>query len=269
MRSEKNVESKSENAGFESEFTVRRLRDVECFEHIHFNAEVAFVIDGAMIAKTEKQEHLLTRGNGILIMPYKMHNYKTKENVDTIVIEFSPTLIEEFINIYAVSDSVFELSPQIIEYILSIVKSKTKNTLLQKAILYPIIYSVFASNRNDFEQKSSGKIFQDALNYISENYSSEITLNTAAKAIGCSYSYLSRVFAQSTNISFTEYLNRYRILKSITPLKGSDVTVTEIAFECGFSTLRSYNREFKKYLKVTPKEYRRNGFDYFVVESEL
>ena len=79
MRSEKNVESKSENAGFESEFTVRRLRDVECFEHIHFNAEIAFVIDGAMIAKTEKQEHLLTRGNGILIMPYKMHNYKTNQ----------------------------------------------------------------------------------------------------------------------------------------------------------------------------------------------
>ena len=201
----------------------------------------------------------------------------TKKDNNANVIAFSSDvnydkvkrMIEEFINIYAVSDSVFELSPQIIEYILSIVKSKTKNTLLQKAILYPIIYSVFASNRNDFEQKSSGKIFQDALNYISENYSSEITLNTAAKAIGCSYSYLSRVFAQSTNISFTEYLNRYRILKSITPLKGSDVTVTEIAFECGFSTLRSYNREFKKYLKVTPKEYRRNGFDYFVVESEL
>ena len=128
------------------------LRSDDCvmlnvLKHIHFNAEIAFVIDGAMIAKTEKQEHLFpTRGNAILIMPYKMHNYKTKENVDTIIIEFSPTLIEEFINIYAVSDSVFQYILQIIEYILSIVKSKTKNTLLQKAIfLYPIIYSVFAS----------------------------------------------------------------------------------------------------------------------------
>ena len=125
MQADKNINLKSESVGFESEFTVRRLYDVECFEHIHFNAEIAFVIDGAMIAKTEKQEHLLTRGNGILIMPYKMHSYKTKGNVDTIIIEFSPTLIEELINIYSVLDSVFELSPQIIEYILSIVKSKT------------------------------------------------------------------------------------------------------------------------------------------------
>ena len=67
MRSEKNVESKSENAGFESEFTVRRLRDVECFEHIHFNAEVAFVIDGAMIAKTEKQEHSVCGGGCVCV----------------------------------------------------------------------------------------------------------------------------------------------------------------------------------------------------------
>ena len=136
---EQNNNLKHVNINFDFEFRARHLYDVECCEHIHFNAEVAFVIAGSMIARTEKQEHLLRDGTGIFIMPYEMHNYQTKDFVDTIIIEFPSTLIEETIDIYSVSDSVFELSDQLIEYIVSIIKDKTENTLLKKAILYPYI----------------------------------------------------------------------------------------------------------------------------------
>ena len=80
---------------------------------------------------------------------------------------------------------------------------------------------------------------------------------------------MSRVFSENAGIGFREFINRYRIIKSVSYIKRGDLTITQIALECGFDNLRTYNHEFKKYFKITPSEYIKNGYNYYFSEREV
>ncbi|MBQ8689860.1 MAG: helix-turn-helix transcriptional regulator [Clostridia bacterium] len=77
-------------------------------------------------------------------------------------------------------------------------------------------------------------------------------------AIGYNSSYLSRYFKEFTNMTFVSCVNRYRISRACYMLKNSDKTVLECAYECGYKSLRSFNRNFMLYVGVTPTDYRTN-----------
>jgi len=110
----------------------------------------------------------------------------------------------------------------------------------------------------DFEQgHEDPKIVSNAKRYLSQNFDSAVTLESLAKAISVSPAHLSRVFKQSTGIGYLEYLNRHRIEVSKSLLKQKDLRISEIAFQVGFQSLAPFNRTFKKYTGMTPKDYRR------------
>ncbi|MBQ0148586.1 MAG: helix-turn-helix transcriptional regulator, partial [Flavobacteriaceae bacterium] len=61
-------------------------------------------------------------------------------------------------------------------------------------------------------------------------------------------------FKQATQMSFTEYLNRYRIDKACLLLL-EDISVSECSFRCGFNHVPYFNKTFKKYIHQTPSEF--------------
>lgn len=91
---------------------------------------------------------------------------------------------------------------------------------------------------------------------VEENYDKECNLSTVSNALGYNSSYLSRYFAETTKISFLSYVNRYRVSKACYALRNTDKTALECAYECGYGSLRSFNRNFKAIVGMTPREYR-------------
>lgn len=95
--------------------------------------------------------------------------------------------------------------------------------------------------------------------YVKENYKEEIRLSTVAKLANLSTPSFCRLFKLKLNKSFLEYLNEVRISKACKLLLETDLSMSEIAYECGYKTASNFNKLFKKITAVTPKAYKKKA----------
>lgn len=97
-----------------------------------------------------------------------------------------------------------------------------------------------------------------AQEYIEQNYSNpDLSLEEIAESLKIAPNYLSTIFSKNLGIKLFEYVNEYRLEKSIELLLHTDKTVNDISTECGFGSSRNYIRIFKKYKDNTPGAYRK------------
>ena len=109
-------------------------------------------------------------------------------------------------------------------------------------------------NRN---QKNLSEYLSKAVDYMTHNYRSELTLKEVANATFISAFYLSHLFRKEINTTFSDYLCKIRIDKAKGFLKsGSDVRIHEIAEKTGFNDANYFAKTFKKTVGVTPREYK-------------
>ena len=98
---------------------------------------------------------------------------------------------------------------------------------------------------------------QKVLAYVSSHYKEDIKVADIAKMCNVSYSYFSRTFNKMMNTSFNDYLNYIRISEAEKLLITSDLNITEIAMEVGFSTTSYFIKQFKDRKKMSPKRYKK------------
>ena len=105
--------------------------------------------------------------------------------------------------------------------------------------------------------KNLSEYLSKAVDYMTHNYRSEITLKEVANAVFISGFYLSHLFRKEINTTFSDYLCKIRIEKAKGFLKnGGDIRVHEIAEKTGFSDANYFAKTFKKTVGVTPREYK-------------
>lgn len=95
-----------------------------------------------------------------------------------------------------------------------------------------------------------------ARQFISSNYSEDLSLSTVAKAVHMSTFYFCKQFKKATGLSFTNYLGRVRVEKAKEMLLDPHVRISEVAYECGFQSLTHFNRVFRKLVGESPTAYR-------------
>lgn len=96
-----------------------------------------------------------------------------------------------------------------------------------------------------------------ALNIIHKRYnSSELCLGSIANELYVNASYLCKVFKRECGVGLPDYLNQYRITIIKDLLLTSTLSVKQIAYSCGFENYNYFFRIFKKYLGLTPLEFR-------------
>lgn len=100
-------------------------------------------------------------------------------------------------------------------------------------------------------------VIRPALEYIAEHYSECITISRLAAAVHLSESYFMNRFKEYVGLSAIEYISHFRIEKACKELAGTKKSVMEIAFECGFSNLSNFNRQFRRIAGCSPTEYRK------------
>ena len=96
---------------------------------------------------------------------------------------------------------------------------------------------------------------QRTLKYIESHYSESITIATLSGTTGVSTSYLSRIFRQETGMGIHEYVNQYRITKAAVMLRSQ--SISDVAYQCGFSDCSHFISVFKKQFGCTPKAYQK------------
>jgi AraC-like DNA-binding protein len=94
------------------------------------------------------------------------------------------------------------------------------------------------------------------LEYIEQHYSSNITLSSMASVAGMNPKYFCRIFKEVTQQTPMDYVIFYRVEQAAEMLINTDLSVLEIAMECGFNDYSYFIRTFKKLKSATPKQYR-------------
>lgn len=95
-----------------------------------------------------------------------------------------------------------------------------------------------------------------------DNYKQGISLDSLSDILGYSKSYISHAFNLNTQMSLTTFVNWLRISEACDLLGNGTKSITDIAHEVGFGSLRAFNRTFLKYMSQSPSNYRENGLKY-------
>ncbi|ASJ74123.1 AraC family transcriptional regulator [Granulosicoccus antarcticus] len=93
--------------------------------------------------------------------------------------------------------------------------------------------------------------------YIAEHHARDLRLAEVSAISQMSESTFSRFFTKATGCNFSRYLNRLRIAHACELLSKSDEPVTSICHDVGYNNVANFNRHFKDYKSMTPREYRK------------
>ncbi|WP_341301862.1 AraC family transcriptional regulator [Lysinibacillus sp. FSL H8-0500] len=107
-----------------------------------------------------------------------------------------------------------------------------------------------------YEDLTKHEQLQKAIYYIEEHYDEQITISDVAKFINFSPTHFSRLFKKETGRNFVDYVAFTRIIKTLPLLRRYDYTIEKISSICGFNTPNYYSLTFKKYVGISPTNYR-------------
>ena len=91
---------------------------------------------------------------------------------------------------------------------------------------------------------------------IEREYREKLSLADIARKEGVNMTYLSRFFKEKMGYSFTEFVQFIRLKRTLQLLEESDRKIVDIALDCGFPNVKSYNMVFKRAYKRTPAQWR-------------
>lgn len=140
-----------------------------------------------------------------------------------------------------------EIRPKEIKELLFRIDEKIKEKEIN--IKIPII-----NNKED--NKRYSKTIEKALRYIEENYSKHISLIDVSKHIYLSHEYFSRLFKEEVGKNFSTYLTLYRMNKAKELIKGTDMKISQIAMEVGYTNPGYFSKNYKKYMGTSPEDDR-------------
>jgi AraC-like DNA-binding protein len=257
--------------------------DMYFMAHWHVDIELVYVCNGHIRVGINKECRVLKQGEMAICNSKDIHYYDSRDLHSTIIfIIFHPEYISNivcwpknfrFFTPYFDSAFFSNLDENIRENIKNIFYSIVKEKELKRNFydlylkgkileLCALIFRHFPTYTIDSNKEFSRLLYmeamQDAIQYIENNYMNSITLDDLAKRVNFSPFYFSKLFKKVCGMNFKIYLNSIRSDKAESLIKSSNKAIADIAFECGFNSIRAFNRVFKSVKGFTPSSIRKS-----------
>lgn len=226
--------------------------------HLHGSFEFITVTEGEMTVTVERKNYSLTAGNGVIVFPDQPHSFHTEAHSRHFLCIFSPELVRAYSKICASRIPECNLFAVDEFYLKKLTTITEKSGIAEiKGFLYSICGVFDAEAVYVNRSTENAELLQKIFGFVEKSYNGKCNLVTLAEVTAYNYVYLSRYFKERTGITFTDYVNRYRINQACYLLRNSEKNVLSIALECGYDSPRTFNRNFLSVMKQTPVEYRR------------
>lgn len=111
-------------------------------------------------------------------------------------------------------------------------------------------------SKDGWSENRAMTIVLNAVSYIHNHYTKKITIDDIARYCFCSSSTLSHVFAKNYGMTIGKLINTVRCDRAKTLLRETDLSINQIARECGFSNRDYFASVFRKNVGITPTEFR-------------
>lgn len=247
--------------------------------HWHPSIEIIMPIENSYEVTTAGNHYKLAEEDIIIIPPGELHELIAPKTGSRLILLIDHSLITSLKGMSSIlpvlrtprvirkSDS--DIHTNIKDLLLQIKYEYAKKVPLWEASIYSkmiqffliigrksLTDSSFFTESKQSKQMEYIEKFDMIFDYIHNNYTKEITLDTIAGIANFSKFHFSRLFKQFTNMSFYDYLNKERIQVAETLLLNPELSITEVAFQSGFSSISTFNRVFKNIKKCSPTEFR-------------
>lgn len=253
--------------------------EIKPFWHFHPEIELIYVNKGK--GKRHIGNHLSYFSNSqlLLIGPNLPHNGFTDRltiNGSQTLVQFKPDFLgESFINIPEMEsiNNLFERSKMGIVF-----GAKTKKKLGHKIekltgkkgfkkilelleILHTLAkakdYTILNADGFAFEAEPQDSAKVDIIfKHVSQNYKEHISLDEIADKVSMTVPAFCRYFKKVTGKTFTKFVNEYRVVHATKLLSESQLSITDVSFECGFNNFSHFNKVFKEFTGKSASKYR-------------
>jgi AraC-like DNA-binding protein len=110
-----------------------------------------------------------------------------------------------------------------------------------------------------FQPGGGNARLRDLVRFIKENLEARLTLDTISRHFRTDKYYLCRYFKKHTGLSVMDYVNRMRVVNAEKLIVQNSHSITDISLMVGFNNITNFDRTFKRYTGISPREYRRNN----------
>lgn len=241
----------------DNSFAIYPAYDLTWNAHFHRAIEIIIVLNSEIICTVNNKEYTVTKDEAVMIMPNQIHSFQTEHTSKIQIIRFTPNLAGSFYKQY--KDKIPADNHFIPVHPLPFSKngslSQPENLFELKGLIYTLLGDFCRCNKEWLPISDEKSLIYQLIMYIEENFKNSCSLKDAANSLKYDYTYISKEFLRVTGLTFVEYLNNCRINHACYLLENSDLTITQIAHESGYNTLRTFNRNFLKYANTTPAKY--------------
>ena len=234
----------------------------ESTQHYHPHCEIYFMKDGNCRYFIDDRSFDVESGDLIFIPRGIVHraNYTTASH-SRLLINFTEEYIPEGV-LEKLTESRYlfrsrEIARHVEDIFNKMEQEYTHSDEYTRAILKchvaELFYLVLRHPGNLEEATTGNELVDSIVRYIKQNYMTDIKLSQVAKMKSVSPEHLSRTFKSSTGLGFNEYVTLLRLGKAQELIKTqSNMSISEIAYECGFNDGNYFSYKFKKMYGISP-----------------
>ena len=250
-----------ENSKGNYTYNVRIYRDkYNCGAHFHKNFEFLYVLEDEFTVTVDDKTEIMKKNDFAIILPNQVHAFSTPENVTVWIGVFSEDFIKEFANTTSGKIGkklLFNCSDDETAFLKKHFLTIEKNDILSiKSSLYMLCSRFLKEIELTDSLRQQSNMAHKSIKFIEENFRNDITLMDMAQNLGYEYHYFSRCFKNMFHTNFKTFLNQYRYDYAKNMILNTDASLTTIAYESGFGSLRNFNRIYKQFANSTPNKQR-------------
>ena len=250
--------------------------------HSHEYYHLISVMDGEMMFALNGKDYCLRNGDTVLVPVGCLHRFENKTDRALRYLEVKFTVLNKNLNETLAScssepvDDVFVC--KLVEHI---VNEYEKNRSLKddsaSAALMTLIYHITKDVREKEEAdpgvidtRGYSPLAKKTIDFLSEHYAENLSLDGISKGVGITKTYLCNAFKKNTGITIVDCLNMIRVRKAAELIVYSDLSLTQVAEQCGYVSSSHFNRIFMRYVGLPPGQCRRAyTYDWLLKEDEV
>ena len=134
-----------------------------------------------------------------------------------------------------------------------------RDRMMQQSLLLELLYLMGdigeESTVREARKSNNERAIRYALDYIHTHLTADLSLSALAEVVSFSPIHFHNCFRAATGRTLRDYVEEQRIKHAIRLLVGTERTLSEIAYECGFSSQAYFSYAFKRRMKTTPRDY--------------
>ena len=244
------------------DYIINRKENFDFIPHIHHNMEILVCTNGRFCTVCNGVTFNMEPGDLMIAFSNQVHSYRRTGVGNGILMIVNPwifpLLTDKLEN--RTYDNFLKGNGTFYADIAEAILKEYHNNK-SKEIIIGYLYVLLGNALNELHSvplktELAPDTISKILIYLSESFRSNISLKSLSDRFKVDPCHISRMFKQKTGCKYLYYLHQLRINYAQELLCNTDRKITDIAYESGFSDIKTFNRVFSEFTGFTPSVYR-------------